>query len=433
MELLLHGFALASAKAAGGLLSAIWEGAVLAACVAACLRLTARLTAAARSVVWMAVFLLLMVLNVAPSFENPGPAGGALSASPFHLDPLWSVGIAGVWAVLSLWRGAQLALSAIRLHGLSARATRVYPGAALEKLLKAGKGFRTAELCTSDEVGRPSVRGFFRPRILLPSGLYERLAPFELEQVVCHEMEHLRRADDWTNLLQKAGLVLFPLNPVLLWVERRLCAERELACDDRVLRSSGGRKTYAICLTRLAEYAMIRRGLSLALGAWEHQSELARRVQRILRGPNEPLSSGPAMALMGALILAVTAGAIGLAHSPRLVSFAPLPTSPAMQAFAAQRPVNLSELSGSPRLVKAVFPERTQKPLSTLHNAKRRSAVAEKRNVRPLEAFPNQTEWLVVTQWEEAGLPERIVITVARQNQTFAAVATANGWLIVQI
>jgi beta-lactamase regulating signal transducer with metallopeptidase domain len=27
-----------------------------------------------------------------------------------------------------------------------------------------------------------------------------------------HEMEHLRRADDWTNLLQKLALVFFPLN-----------------------------------------------------------------------------------------------------------------------------------------------------------------------------------------------------------------------------
>ena len=64
-------------------------------------------------------------------------------------------------------------------------------------------------------------------------------------------MEHLRRADDWTNLLQKLGLVLFPLNPVLLWVEHRLCAERELACDDRVVSSIAGRKAYALCLTHL--------------------------------------------------------------------------------------------------------------------------------------------------------------------------------------
>ena len=118
-------------------------------------------------------------------------------------------------------------------------------------------------------------------------------------------MEHLRRRDDWTNLFQKAALVLFPLNPVLLWVERRLCAERELACDDRVLRSSGAAKAYAICLTRLAEFSMIQRSLSLALGAWERQSELVRRVHRLLRRPTESMGDRQAQFLTAGLILGV--------------------------------------------------------------------------------------------------------------------------------
>ena len=144
---------------------------------------------------------------------------------------------------------------------------------------------RAAELCVSDEVARPSVLGFFRPRILVPPALVEALTPQELQQVVLHEMEHLRRGDDWTNLLQKIGLVFFPLNPVLLWVERRLCAERELACDDRVVRSSAGRKAYALCLTRMAEFSILRRSFSLVLGLWERRPELVRRVQRIISQP----------------------------------------------------------------------------------------------------------------------------------------------------
>ena len=175
-------------------------------------------------------------------------------------------------------RGIQLIAGAIRLHDLATRATPIDAGPAIGELLQiktaGSKAVRTAELCASTEVARPSVLGFFHPRILIPPALLERLTPEELQQVVLHEMEHLRRADDRTNLLQKLALVLFPLNPALLWVERRLCAERELACDDGVLSSSCGRKAYARCLTHLAEYSMLRRGLSLALGAWERQSEL---------------------------------------------------------------------------------------------------------------------------------------------------------------
>ena len=142
-----------------------------------------------------------------------------------------------------------------------------------------------------------------------------------------HEMEHLHRADNWFNLLQKAAVVLFPLNPVLFWVERRLCAEREYACDDRVLRSSCGKKSYALCLTRLAEITLVSRGLSLALGAWERRPELARRVLRILRRPSESMQHGPAIVVTGSLILSIFAGAIALARTPQVVSFAPFAPS----------------------------------------------------------------------------------------------------------
>ena len=84
-------------------------------------------------------------------------------------------------------------------------------------------------------------------------------------------MEHLRRRDDWINLVQKLGLVLFPLNPALLWIEQRLCKERELACDDHVIQSTRAPKSYASCLVHLAEQRILNSRASLALGAWERR------------------------------------------------------------------------------------------------------------------------------------------------------------------
>ena len=104
---------------------------------------------------------------------------------------------------------AQLVASAVRSRRLARRATPVAVDDALMALLQirtgSGKPGRTAELCTSEEVERPSVFGFFHPRILIPPALLERLTGEELRQVVMHEMEHLRRGDDWTNLAQKIG------------------------------------------------------------------------------------------------------------------------------------------------------------------------------------------------------------------------------------
>ena len=93
-----------------------------------------------------------------------------------------------------------------------------------------------------------------------------------------HEGEHLRRRDDWTNLLQKICLVLFPLNPALVWMERRLGREREMACDDGVVSVTHAPRAYAACLASLAECGLKYRTGALTLGAWQRRPELVERV-----------------------------------------------------------------------------------------------------------------------------------------------------------
>jgi hypothetical protein len=317
-----------------------------------------------------------------------------------------------------------------------------------------GKAGRSAELCTSTEVERPSVFGFFHPRILIPPALLKRLTAQELQQVVLHEMEHLRRADDWTNLLQKMALVFFPLNPALLWVERRLCAERELACDDSVLSSSGGRKAYAICLTRLAEHSMLRRSLSLALGAWERQSELVRRVHRILRSPKDSMTSRQTIALTGSVIVCMLACALGLARSPQLVGFAPLEQSPIGQSMAQAsvlpdqglRDAAPGQFGAHAQLVKAVMPAHPVQSLSTVKpppiaKPARRNAVMRSAK-RPIP--PSQRTWIVMTGWSESEIAPQLIFTVQRTDRpsmqrtqgekpSYAAIPLPNGWLIVEI
>jgi beta-lactamase regulating signal transducer with metallopeptidase domain len=407
-----------------------------------------RLSAAARSVVWTNVFLLLLLLQIAPSLRERIGDGIPTHSSPILLAPGWSLVIAALWVTLSLWRGIELILSAIRLRRIARRATPVEVDEALQTLIRSEESSRTAELCVSDEVERPSVFGFFRPRILLPSGLIERLSASELQQVVLHEMEHLRRRDDWTNLLQKIGLMLFPLNPVLFWTERRLCTERELACDDRVLRSSCARKAYAICLTHLAEDSMIRRSLSLALGAWERRPELVRRVHRLLRRPNKAMGSRQSMLVTSSLILGVLGGAAALAHSPQLVSFAPLSqevmrapqvamqaraTGPAYLREAGFNEVNVRDLrdsGGSVQLVKAVMPQRPVQPALKVKSARTEAA---KQNVKRRVAQSRQA-WVVLTEWNDTEPPPHVVFAVDPVNRnSYAAVPIANGWVIFQI
>ena len=317
-----------SQVATGALATALWQGALLAGAAALGLRLLPETPAPVRFAIWFAVFLLVAGLPFLPAPVGHGAGTGTMASSHpwLTLDARWCIWIAAVWLAASLVRAITLFAAALRVRALWKSARAVESG-----LPKAARG---AQVCVSNEVDRPTVIGFFAPKIILPEWLMERLSPAELEQVVLHEAGHLSRRDDWLNLLQKIALVLFPLNPALAWVERRLCFERELACDERVLRATGSPKAYAECLATLAEYRLERRGLvrelALALGALGRESELAHRVLRILRGGGR-MNGSQARMVFGGSMLTLLFAATALERSPQIVGF----THPAEQHAAA--------------------------------------------------------------------------------------------------
>lgn len=450
-----------SGGAAGALVAAVWQGALLAAVVWSVLRLLPGLTAAARSVVWLNVFILMALLHLVPLFAGAPAAGQAVAAHRLTLDPRWSLPVVVAWLMLSVLRAGQLVAGALHLRRLRRHAKPINVAPELAELLQ-HRG-RRVELCTAEEVARPSVLGFFRPRILLPPGLVERLAPSELRQVILHEIEHLRRGDDWTNLLQKLALVLFPLNPALAWVERRLCAERELACDDRVLHAGSGRKAYALCLAHLAEYSLVRRGFGLVLGAWERRPELVRRVHRILREPIGTMGRKTALAATGGVVAGALVCALTLAHAPEMVSFAPPQLTRAQMAASLDVAQVSQALGGTPRMVKAELPTAAPKeiPVAIVRQAgshpvrptgmRRRthqglpaSRLADLRTPPP----PQSGTLLVMTAW--TGVDEASQFVVAFEaspevqpggvkqapvavHATYAVVRTPVGWLVIQI
>jgi hypothetical protein len=429
---------------ASSFVSGLWQGIVLAVAVALCLKLVPRTTAAIRFAIWTAVFAVLAVLPLVHVYGLR--SGGTTTGHPaiVQVDVRWSFAIAAVWLIVSLVRGVKLAMSAVRLRSIWKRAVPVEGYAEV----LAAIGVRGVELCTSRDVDQPSVIGFFSPRILVPAELYERLTGVELGQIVLHEVGHLRRRDDWINLLQKVCLILVPLNPVLMWIERRLCLERELACDDDVLRMTKAPKAYAICLTNLAEHRLGRRALTLSLGAWERQPELVRRVHSILRGGRE-MSRTQARVVMGVLVLGLLGGSAELARCPQLVSFsqAALPVSASAQSVATSRASGYQDVAFHPAgnaqgahetLLKASMPvSRGSLPASQMAPKLRRTTHAQtSQRARQGRAGAQQTRHLVVlTSWDERGRQRMVfAVTEGREISTsYAAVPTAGGWLVIQL
>jgi hypothetical protein len=301
-------------------------------------------------------------------------------------------------------------------------------------------GSRQVQLCISADVGRPSVIGFVAPRILIPDWLLTRLTPAELDQIVLHELEHLRRRDDWTNLLQKLSLALFPLNPVLLWVESRLCLEREMACDEGVLARTASPHAYATCLTNLAEHSLYRRALSLSLGALELKSQLARRVYSILRRP-AAMRPWQQAGLSATVVLALLGGAAGLARCPQLVAFTAAQPSMVQNSTAFEPSPGLAAASSLGAIgsvgahmvsLKAEMPSAAAaKPARRPHQA----STATVFHQRPSQPQPNQSDWLVLTS-DDIPVHQHIVVTVIHDPYTsnsYAAVPTGSGWLVLQL
>lgn len=341
-----------SQASAGMLLTAVWQGGAIAACLALCLRVMPRLSAASRFAILTAGFLAVAALPFLPIFLHllvsmaarrgavAAGAGGAAATPWLTLDTRWSLALAGLWICASLWRLGDLAVHSLRLRRLWKSARQVDASLPVLSALPAAfpylRGRRPVEICTTDALERPSVIGFLAPRILIPGWLLERMTPAELDQIVLHETEHLRRGDDWTNLLQKLALVLFPLNPALVWLERRLCLEREMACDEGVIRRTREPRAYAACLTSLAERGLERRVQALSLGAWQKRPELVRRVHSILQHKPalKPAAARGLVAVLGCALLAASAE---LARCPQVIGFvnAPAASSQAQDRGAA--------------------------------------------------------------------------------------------------
>ena len=112
---------------------------------------------------------------------------------------------------------------------------------------------RGATLCSSGLARVPAALGFFKPLVVIPSWALRDFSSTELHAVVLHELAHLDRWDDWSNLAQKVLRGLFFFHPAMWWIDTRLSLEREMACDDLVLARTANPRQYAECLVSLAE------------------------------------------------------------------------------------------------------------------------------------------------------------------------------------
>ena len=205
--------------------------------------------------------------------------------------PVWSFGVL-LFSLRAVWGCRQV--SAMRRRGAPADAGVLAVVADLGARLGLGRPVRV--LMTALTNG-PSVVGWVRPVILLPSATLLGLTPQQLEAVLAHELAHIRRYDHLVNAAQILIETLLFYHPAVWWASACIRAERELCCDDLAVRSCGDALCYARALTRLERLRVMTP--ATALGSTG--GPMLYRVQRLIGGNRE---YGPSK-LPGILALAL--------------------------------------------------------------------------------------------------------------------------------
>ena len=301
------------------------EGAVIALFAGLVLRLVHRQSSGTRFALWFSALMaiaLLPLMAIVPGLNGINPAAG-IGRPAITVPGSWALYLFGAWAAVAMWCLVRVGASLRHVHALRKSCVEVNPvelDLQLRETLERSRGSRPVSLCTSERTPVPIAIGFVRPVVVVPRWVMEELSPDELNQVLLHELAHLRRWDDWTNLAQKVVKALFFFHPGVWWIERKITLEREMACDDAVLAETAKPRAYAECLTRLAEKTLVRQSLALAQAALGRVRHTSMRVAQIL-GPR-PLRARhgwkPAVPLLAGFAMACVFVA---SKAPRLIAF----------------------------------------------------------------------------------------------------------------
>ena len=281
-----------------------------------------------RFAVWFSTLVVIAGMPLLSPTSSPLLASGS-QIPELTLSSNWALALFALWGVIASVLLIRLGFSLRHVSALRRNCCEIdaqaYP--ALIEIIRsfAEQKWRHAKLLASDEVRIPTALGFFRPAVVLPTWALQDFSSDELKVILLHELAHLRRWDDWTNLAQKFVKALFFFHPAVWWIDSRLALEREIACDDMVLEQTANATIYAASLVTVAEKIVtqktrVTRTLALAQSALGRMKEVSHRVTQILDAKRERANRGwrPALAMIVTLSV-VTIGA--MPYAPELICF----------------------------------------------------------------------------------------------------------------
>ncbi len=167
----------------------------------------------------------------------------------------------------------------------------------------------------SPSSSEPGVFGIFRPVLMLPEGIFERLTPAQLEAVIAHELCHVRNRDNLIAAIHMLVETVFWFHPLVWWIGKRMVEERERASDEEVLRLGNEPRVYAEGILNVCK---LFTESPLACVSGVTGANLEKRIATIMRNRavvRLSFAKKAALAIGGAAALAAPA-IVGIMNAP---------------------------------------------------------------------------------------------------------------------
>ena len=230
-----------------------------------------------------------------------------------------------VWLSGALFLLARLAVGWCRLVAILRSAKPNTSALLAESFERVGRTLqvtRTPELVMSKRVTGPIAAGVFRPRVVLPERMVDRVTPEQLRDILVHEVAHIVRRDQMVVLLQHLAAAIYWLHPLAKVLNRHLAEAREEICDNYVLDATDA-PSYSRTLLTLAELVQTARPLPGAVGLFTSRWKLERRIagllderrSRMIRLTTQGKTLVVALSLVMATITALGTVTLAVGHS----------------------------------------------------------------------------------------------------------------------
>jgi beta-lactamase regulating signal transducer with metallopeptidase domain len=262
-----------------------------------------------------------------PATISFAPSRVSRDWTPFLIIGLWLIGCSAITLIrLRLW---------LRVRAAVRRSVPLSIPSAVEIRSAAG-------------LLEPGVVGVWRPTLLLPEGIMERLTSSELEAVIAHELCHVRRRDNLLSSIHMVAEALFWFHPLVWWIGARLVEERERACDESVLSLGNQPRVYADAILNVCK---LYTESPLVCVSGVTGSDIKRRIEAIMRNRIGLQLNGAKKFLLAGAGVATLAGPVAVGV---LIAVGHLPAihaqSPVAQVILPT-PVQIAQISQATRAI----------------------------------------------------------------------------------